>query len=61
MNKLKITALFAVLAISIIISGCGGKTQQKTDNKKTSDDIPAIDTASALTGDWLIIREMSYP
>lgn len=61
MNKLKITALFAVMAISIIISGCGGKTQQRTDNKKTSDDIPAIDTASAVTGDWLIIREMSDP
>jgi peptide/nickel transport system substrate-binding protein len=61
MNKLKITALFAVMAIFIIFTGCGGKTQQKTDNKKTADDIPAIDTASAVSGDWLIIREMSDP
>ncbi len=61
MNKLKSTALLAVLVLSVIISGCGGKTQQKTDNKKTSDDIPALDTASAVTGDWLIIREMADP
>ncbi|MEO8515055.1 MAG: ABC transporter substrate-binding protein, partial [Ignavibacteria bacterium] len=62
MNKLKSTALLAVLVLSIIISGCGGKTtQQKTDNKNQSNDIPAVDTASAVSGDWLIIREMSDP
>jgi peptide/nickel transport system substrate-binding protein len=62
MNKLKFTALFAVLVVSLIITGCGGKTtQQKTNTNTTSNDIPAIDTASAVSGDWLIIREMSDP
>ncbi len=62
MNKLKSTALLAVLVFSIIISGCGGKTtQQKTENKNQSNDIPAVDTNGAATGDWLIIREMSDP
>lgn len=62
MNKIKLTALLAVLVITIIMTGCGGKTtQQKTDNKQTSNDIPAVDTAGAISGDWLIIREMSDP
>jgi len=62
MNKVKSTALLAVLVFSLIISGCGGKTtQQKTDNNNQSNDIPAVDTNGAATGDWLIIREMSDP
>ncbi|NOS85587.1 MAG: hypothetical protein HOP31_10640 [Ignavibacteria bacterium] len=62
MIKFKLTALLAVLVISIIMTGCGGKTtQQKTDNKQSSDEIPAVDTATAVNGDWLIIREMSDP
>ncbi len=62
MNKLKFTALLAILVISIIITGCGGKTtQQKTDNQNQSNDISAVDTTGAVTGDWLIIRGMSDP
>lgn len=63
MKKIKLTALLAVLTFSIIITGCGGKTtQQKTDGKdQTSNDIAPVDTASAVAGDWLIIREMSDP
>ncbi len=63
MKKFKLTALLAVLTFSIVITGCGGKTtQQKTDGtNQTSNDVAAVDTASAVTGDWLIIREMSDP
>ena len=63
MKKFKFTALLAVLTFSIVITGCGGKTtQQKTDGtNQTSNDVAAVDTASAVTGDWLIIREMSDP
>lgn len=62
MIKFKLTALLAVLVFSIIITGCGGKnTQQKTDNNQQITDIAAVDTATAVTGDWLIIREMSDP
>lgn len=62
MNKLKFTAHLAVLVILIIFTGCGGKTtQQKTDNKNQPNEIPAVDTAGAVTGDWLIIREMADP
>lgn len=61
MIKFKLTALLAVLVMSIIVSACGGKTTLKTDSKQTTDEIPAVDTASAISGDWLIIREMSDP
>ena len=62
MNKLKMTALFAVLVISLVITGCGGKTtQQNNNNNQQTTEIPAVDTASAVNGDWLIIREMSDP
>lgn len=62
MNKLKITALFAVLIITLVMTGCGGKTtQQNTNNNQQTTEIPAVDTATAVSGDWLIIREMSDP
>ncbi len=62
MNKIKLTALLAVLVITIIITGCGGKkTQQNTTNTNQPNEIPAVDTASAVSGDWLIIREMADP
>jgi peptide/nickel transport system substrate-binding protein len=62
MDKFKLTALLAVVLITIIFSGCGGKTtQQNTTGDSTSAEIPPVDTASAVIGDWLIIREMSDP
>ena len=62
MKKFKLTALLAVLTFSIVITGCGGKTtQQNTNNTQQSNDVAPVDTASAVTGDWLIIREMSDP
>ena len=62
MNKLKITALFAVLIITLVMTGCGGKTtQQNTNNNQQTNDVAAVDTATAVSGDWLIIREMSDP
>ncbi len=62
MNKIKLTALIAVMIFSIIITACGGKTtQQNTNNKQQSNDLSPVDTAGAVVGDWLIIREMSDP
>lgn len=63
MNKFKFTALLAVIMIIAAFTGCGGKTTQQNNNSKdsTSAEIPPVDTASAVVGDWLIIREMSDP
>lgn len=64
MYKLKLTALFAVIIISLVITGCVEKrTQLNVNNQQQqqSNDIKMVDTAGAVTGDWLIIREMSDP
>ncbi len=61
MNNYKITALFAILILTLAI-GCGGKnTQQNTNTNQQTNDVAKVDTAGAVTGDWLIIREMSDP
>lgn len=63
MKKMKLSALLAVILALTIFNACGGKTDKKTtelDNK--NDNKPAaIDTASAVNGDWVVIRELSDP
>ncbi len=66
MNKLKLSALFAVIVVLIltgaILNGCGGKDDKKTSDNKTGDNqVGAADTAGAINGDWVVIRELSDP
>ena len=62
MNTLKLTALLAVIFMASYLTGCGGKDKQNTgNNTQTSNELSAVDTADAVSGDWLIIREMSDP
>jgi peptide/nickel transport system substrate-binding protein len=61
MKKLKLTALIAVMIFTVIITACGGKQTQNTNTNQTTSDVAPLDTAGAVTGDWLIIREMSDP
>lgn len=61
MIKFKLTALLAVVFSALLMVGCGGKTTQQNNNNTSSNDLQKVDTASAVSGDWLIIREMSDP
>ncbi len=63
MNKLKLTALLAVIFSLIIFNACGGKNDKKTTDKTNNDSNKpqAIDTTGAVEGDWVIIRELSDP
>lgn len=62
MNKLKLSALLAVIFTLIIFSACGGKNDKKTTEKTGDDSKPqAVDTAGAIEGDWVVIRELSDP
>ncbi|HEY3251297.1 MAG TPA: ABC transporter substrate-binding protein, partial [Ignavibacteria bacterium] len=55
MTKLKIIAL---LSAAVLIIGCGGK-KTTTNDQQTSDLMPPVDTAGAVTGDWIVQREMA--
>src|SRR4030095_10942459 len=65
MNKLKLSALFAVMATILgasVMIGCGGKDNKKTSDNKTGDNqVGATDTARAINGDWVVIRDVSDP
>lgn len=62
MTKIKLTALFAVIFAMLTITGCGGKDDKKnTDIKNDGNKPQATDTAGAVTGDWVVIRELSDP
>jgi peptide/nickel transport system substrate-binding protein len=62
MTKVKLTALIAVIFSLIIFNACGSKDDKKTTDKKTDGNVPqAIDTAGAIEGDWVVIRELSDP
>ncbi len=61
MIKFKLTALLAVVFSALLMVGCGGKTSQQNNTNTSSNDLEKVDTASAVSGDWLIIREMSDP
>ena len=57
---LNLLTLILVLITSFALSSCGGKnnTTQKQDKDKFTD-LAAIDTTGAVTGDWIIWREMA--
>ncbi|MCI0715998.1 MAG: ABC transporter substrate-binding protein [Chlorobi bacterium] len=73
MFKIKNLALLAISTVILIvtfstfititaisITGCGGKkTQQNTQNGTVTELMPAVDTSEAVTGDWIIQREMA--
>lgn len=62
MNNIKLSALFAVIFALVLFNACGGKDDKKTsDNKKDDNKPQAVDTTGAVTGDWVVIREMSDP
>jgi peptide/nickel transport system substrate-binding protein len=55
--------IFSVIALSIYFTACGKKGgDDKTDNKKLdSSAVAPVDTAGAVSGDWVVIRELSDP
>lgn len=59
MKKNKIKIIFLTLFVSTFIISCGKgkKDEQRTQVSET--EIASIDTSGAITGDWLIIREMA--
>jgi hypothetical protein len=64
MKTYKPQALFAliiVIAVSLSISSCGGKKDTKTTDKNDTNKVAAVDTAGAITGDWVVIRDLSDP
>jgi peptide/nickel transport system substrate-binding protein len=61
MNTMKLTALLAVVITVLFFTGCSGKKTQTTTDKQQTGNVAALDTAGSVTGDWLIIREMSDP
>ena len=55
-------AVIGIIVLSLYFAACGKKgPDQKTDNKNEVNNVAAMDTAGATTGDWLIIREMADP
>lgn len=55
MLKLKIIAL---LTASVLLIGCGSKSKQ-TSSGEVTELMPSFDTAGAVTGDWIVQREMA--
>lgn len=60
MKTIKLSVLICTLLAFVLITGCGNKKDgQTTDKKKGMDDIGELDTTGAITGDWIIKREMA--
>lgn len=60
-NKLIIFLFTISLFTTSLFSGCGNKRDiGKTDLKQTSE-LPPVDTAGAVNGDWIIQRELADP
>jgi peptide/nickel transport system substrate-binding protein len=64
MSKHKTNLLFTALillsaSILILFSSCGKNGNQTDDQSKIVTDLPPVDTAGAVTGDWIIRREMA--
>lgn len=57
---MKMTKLAFVVILSLFLFSCGNK-KQNNNSKETSYSLPEIDTAGAVTGDWIIQREMADP
>jgi peptide/nickel transport system substrate-binding protein len=62
-GKILKSSILFIIAISMFFAACGKKgPDQKTDNKTQDENtVASLDTAGAVTGDWLIIREMADP
>lgn len=59
LNK-KLNFLVALILGFVIINGCGKKDgPTTTDGNRNMDDIGNLDTTGAVTGDWIIKREMA--
>ncbi len=59
MKKLQLILIIALISLSFI--SCGSK-QSTGDNKdKDYTNLPSVDTAGAVTGDWVIQRELADP
>jgi len=63
MNKHKNFLFTALIILSIsslaFLSSCGKNGNQTDDQSKIVTDLPPVDTAGAITGDWIIRREMA--
>ncbi len=60
-NLSKYTLIFSIFALALVFSSCGKKGGDTTDNKLDENKVAAVDTAGAITGDWVVIRELADP
>jgi len=56
----RFTPSFALLFVLVLLTSCGRENRQ-TQNTSGGYDIPPFDTAGAVTGDWIIQRELADP
>ena len=59
LNSLKTLSLSIFAAIFIL--SCGKKDDTTTIDKMSENKVASVDTASAVSGDWVVIRELSDP
>lgn len=59
--KYSVLMLSSLLLYSVFIISCGSKNQTTKNEEKDFSNLPAIDTTGAVTGDWIIQRELSDP
>ena len=58
-NFLLIALLISSALLSPFFTSCGNGSKNKTDQPDILTDLPPVDTAGAVTGDWCIRREMA--
>ncbi len=56
---LLIALIISSAFISFLTASCGNGSKNNTDQSKILTDLPPVDTAGAVTGDWCIRREMA--
>lgn len=58
-NICLLTALILFTSSALIFTSCGKNGKETKDQSKIVTDLPPVDTSGAVTGDWIIRREMA--
>src|SRR5512143_474155 len=58
-HNIFLLALILLTASTLLFTSCGKKDSSTRDESKTVTDLPPVDTSGAVTGDWIIRREMA--